>query len=209
MTPERLAELLERHHDGQDDVLELLLDCLSNGVNPLEQAGLGRSIWIADIKRYQADHDGLLTEVQRLTDELARKPRCGRTDEGAFGGTLGPCMLEHGHGGMHQESNPPEWPLHPGARWSASSDDDATRDTTPCPHCPDGHDNPNTKPWAVWVSATRLDGQPPYLHVAPAGGSHVSESDAAWLRQAIRTTKRAAVPDGAGNAHDTATGTTP
>lgn len=68
---------------------------------------------------------------------------------------------------------------------------DAAEHAAPCPHCPDGHDDPNVKPWAVWVTATRVDGQPPYLHVAPTAGSHVSESDAAWLRKAIRNAKHA------------------
>lgn len=61
--------------------------------------------------------------------------------------------------------------------------------TDPCPHCPDGHDDPNTKPWAVWVTSSRLDGQPPNLCVAPTDSSHVAESDAEWLRQAIRDAK--------------------
>src|SRR5581483_47436 len=42
-----------------------------------------------------------------------------------------------------------------------------------CPHCPDGHREPTTRPWAVWVTETRVDGQPPYLMVAPTNGAHV------------------------------------
>jgi hypothetical protein len=72
MTPERITELLEQHHEGGDDALELLLGCLGNGIDPLRHDGKGRNMVIADLVRYQADHDGLLAEVQRLTDELDR-----------------------------------------------------------------------------------------------------------------------------------------
>lgn len=58
-----------------------------------------------------------------------------------------------------------------------------------CPHCPDGHRDPNTRPWAVWVTQTRVDGQPPYLMAAPTNGAHVAESDAEWLRQVIHDAK--------------------
>lgn len=59
--------------------------------------------------------------------------------------------------------------------------------TEPCPHCPDGHDNPLSKPWGVYVAPARDgDGQPTTLHVAPSNGSHVAESDAEWLRGLIR-----------------------
>jgi hypothetical protein len=70
ISPERLADLLDRHEKGADDTLELLLGCLGNGINVLDHRNKGRDNWIADIKRYQADHAGLLTQVQRLTDEL-------------------------------------------------------------------------------------------------------------------------------------------
>lgn len=56
-----------------------------------------------------------------------------------------------------------------------------------CRHCPDGHDNPRSKPWGVHVASTRDgDSQPTTLHVAPSNGSHVAESDADWLRSLIR-----------------------
>lgn len=56
-----------------------------------------------------------------------------------------------------------------------------------CEHCPDGHDSPGTKSWAVFVSEDRdSGGQPTHLYVAPADGSHVSESDAQWLRDLIK-----------------------
>lgn len=54
---------------------------------------------------------------------------------------------------------------------------------SPCPHCPDGHADPTTRPWAVYVGPERDgDGQPLNLHVGPTNCAHVSESDAAWLR---------------------------
>jgi hypothetical protein len=62
--------------------------------------------------------------------------------------------------------------------------------TPECPHCPDGHDDPNNKPWAVYVAPERdLDGEPVRLHAMPTEGGHVSESDAEWLRQVIRDAK--------------------
>lgn len=61
-----------------------------------------------------------------------------------------------------------------------------------CPHCPDGHSDPTTRPWAVWVGSERDgDGQPVSLRVAPTNGAHVAESDAQWLRQVIRDAKAA------------------
>lgn len=54
-----------------------------------------------------------------------------------------------------------------------------------CEHCPDGHPDPAKRPWSVWVTETRVDGEPPYLMVAPADSTHVSESDAQWLRELI------------------------
>ena len=56
-----------------------------------------------------------------------------------------------------------------------------------CPHCIDGHREPQTRPWAAWVATERdSDGQPTHLRVAPTGGAHVAESDAEWLRELIR-----------------------
>ena len=58
---------------------------------------------------------------------------------------------------------------------------------TPCPHCPDGHDDPRHKPWAAFVAPNYdNDQQPTHLHVSPTDGSHVSESDARWLRKLLR-----------------------
>ena len=56
-----------------------------------------------------------------------------------------------------------------------------------CHHCPDGHAEPTSRPWGVFVT-TMLDGdgQPNYLVVGPSKGAHVSESDAEWLRELIR-----------------------
>lgn len=61
-----------------------------------------------------------------------------------------------------------------------------------CPHCPDGHASPWTRPWAVYVS-TQLDGdkQPISLTVGRTNCSHVAESDAEWLRQVIRDAQAA------------------
>ncbi len=62
-----------------------------------------------------------------------------------------------------------------------------------CPHCPDGHADPLSRPWAVWVTEHRdRDGQPTTLHVATTTGAHVSESDAEWLRQLIRDARQQA-----------------
>lgn len=61
-----------------------------------------------------------------------------------------------------------------------------------CPHCPDGHRDPTTRPWAVWVATERDgDGQPTHLCVCPTNSAHVAESDAAWLRQVIRDARSA------------------
>ena len=56
-----------------------------------------------------------------------------------------------------------------------------------CPHCPDGHEDPRRRPWAVMVSEQRDgDGQPITLLVGKTGLQHVSEADARWLREVIR-----------------------
>lgn len=56
-----------------------------------------------------------------------------------------------------------------------------------CPHCPDGHRDPTTRPWTASMSVYRdRDRQPTHLIVAPSSGGHVAESDAEWLRQVIR-----------------------
>lgn len=54
---------------------------------------------------------------------------------------------------------------------------------TACPHCPDGHAQPASRPWGVFVaSEVDGDGQPTHLYVAPTAGQHVAESDAEWVR---------------------------
>lgn len=56
-----------------------------------------------------------------------------------------------------------------------------------CPHCPDGHRRPGSKPMAVTVGPERdSDGQPTTLHVTYAAGHHVSEAEAEWLRGLLR-----------------------
>ncbi len=69
----------------------------------------------------------LRAEVGRLTTELAkaqRTPRCGAMTPNAFinAEPLGPCILGHGHGGMHEEASPAGWPGHPGASWTERND---------------------------------------------------------------------------------------
>jgi hypothetical protein len=51
--------------------------------------------------------------------ELNRAPRCGATTPSVFDNAppLGPCILNHGHEGMHEESRPTGFPFSPGARW--------------------------------------------------------------------------------------------
>lgn len=69
-----------------------------------------------------------------------------------------------------------------------SRTDDAIN--TLCEHCPDGHEAPERRPWAVWVSPERdEDGQPVQLTVSKTGSQHVAESDAEWLREVIRQAK--------------------
>lgn len=60
-------------------------------------------------------------------------------------------------------------------------------ETPACPHCPDGHRDPWTRPWHVRVaSQVDSDGQPTHLMVMPTNGAHVAQSDADWLWQLIR-----------------------
>lgn len=55
-----------------------------------------------------------------------------------------------------------------------------------CPHCPDGHDDPWSKSWGVYVGLeVDGDGQPTHVRVMPSNGAHVAESDAEWLRKLI------------------------
>lgn len=59
-------------------------------------------------------------------------------------------------------------------------------DDAGCTHCPDGHDDPLRRRWAVYLDPTPDgDGQPVTLHVCPSNGAHVAESDAVWLRKLI------------------------
>lgn len=58
--------------------------------------------------------------AEQRVAELERRPRCGRADtigEHVFG----PCVLDHEHGGMHEEAIVAG---HPGTRWSLSDEDD-------------------------------------------------------------------------------------
>lgn len=58
-----------------------------------------------------------------------------------------------------------------------------------CEHCPDGHENPESRPWGVFVASERdSDGQPTHLYVAPTAGQHVAESDAEWVRAKLNDT---------------------
>lgn len=55
-----------------------------------------------------------------------------------------------------------------------------------CPHCPDGHRRPESRPWSAYVASERDgDGQPTHLRVEPSAGAHVAETDAEWLRQLL------------------------
>jgi hypothetical protein len=57
---------------------------------------------------------------------------------------------------------------------------------THCPHCPDGHGDPWSCSWGVWVGSERDgDGQPTHIRVAKSDGAHVADSDAEWLRKLI------------------------
>lgn len=58
--------------------------------------------------------------------------------------------------------------------------------TSGCPHCPDGHADPTSRPWGVFVSMERDgDGQPTHLCAMPTAGQHVAESDAEWARRML------------------------
>jgi hypothetical protein len=58
----------------------------------------------------------------------------------------------------------------------------------PCPHCPDGHQDPRRVPWCAYVGPERdSDGQPMHIRVERTQGSHVADSDANWLWNLIRT----------------------
>ncbi len=52
-----------------------------------------------------------------------------------------------------------------------------------CERCPDGHDNPKSKPWSAFVSIINPGA---YIIVCPANGSHVAESDAEAIRELLR-----------------------
>lgn len=62
----------------------------------------------------------------------------------------------------------------------------ATFTDSSCEHCPDGHADPTSRPWGVYVAAERDgDGQPIYLRVQPTAGQHVAKSDAEWVRERL------------------------
>jgi hypothetical protein len=59
-----------------------------------------------------------------------------------------------------------------------------------CLHCPDGHTPPDggSQPWGAHVGPERDgDGQPTTVYVARAGGAHVAESDAEWIRRRLNS----------------------
>lgn len=58
--------------------------------------------------------------------------------------------------------------------------------TNPCPDCPDGHDDPRRRTWAVWMPpVTSGDGRHRVIAVGRTDGSHVSDSEVAWLKSLI------------------------
>lgn len=57
----------------------------------------------------------------------------------------------------------------------------------PCEFCPDGHRDPRSRNWGVFVGPERDgDGQPTTLHVMITNGAHVAQPDADWLWTLIR-----------------------
>lgn len=78
-------------------------------------------------------------------------------------------------------------------------------DEEPCPHCPDGHRDPNNTPWAVWVGEHRdRDGEPVHLVVARTNGKgHVAVSDARWLSDLIHKYRGVSGPAGAARTEET------
>lgn len=65
--------------------------------------------------RYRHERD----EARVRVAELELVPRCGAMTASAFinAEPLGPCILDHGHGGMHQEASRGMPPV-PGAQWT-------------------------------------------------------------------------------------------
>lgn len=89
--------------------------------------------------------------------------------------SIGDAEAIHGHGGATRL----EWI---DAAWPVAPDP-----PKPCPHCPDGHREPASKPWNVLVHPGRDgDGQPTKLIVARPAGEHVAESDADWVYEVLR-----------------------
>ncbi|WP_435107333.1 hypothetical protein [Nocardiopsis synnemataformans] len=77
----------------------------------------------------------------------------------------------HGHGGATR------------IQWV--DPDSAAYDDT-CPHCPDGHRRPDSKPWGAYLSHGRdSDGQPLDIIVGRPAGEHVSEADVHWVWQTL------------------------
>lgn len=72
-----------------------------------------------DIALIRADRKRLLARIA----ELELVPRCGATTPSVFENAppLGPCILNHGHAGMHQEAHAGIPPI-PGAQWTERND---------------------------------------------------------------------------------------
>ncbi len=55
-----------------------------------------------------------------------------------------------------------------------------------CPHCEDGHEDPNRAHWGAYVDVHKDgDGQPTILAVMKTGSQHVAECDAEWVRERL------------------------
>ncbi|MFC8267825.1 hypothetical protein ACFUIZ_19140 [Streptomyces cinereoruber] len=79
---------------------------------------------------------------------------------------------------------------HGGATEIVWDDPEPAAPDTACPHCPDGHTPPDrgSQPWSAFVGPERDgDGQPITIHVGRAGGAHVAESDAQWIRNRLNS----------------------
>lgn len=141
---ERCTDPVFVHDDGSTDggvdtLLGILCDrCLNEPEDETEteadQAATRIRAALADIAQGRkttlipADARIVLEDRDRLAGRvtvLERGPRCGATAPSVFENVtepLGPCILDHGHAGMHQEGSPPGFPLHPGARWTEHND---------------------------------------------------------------------------------------
>lgn len=65
----------------------------------------------------------LLGYVDELRAQVVR-PRCGASAASVFdhAASIGPCILEHGHGGMHEAAGPAGPPFTRGAQWIENND---------------------------------------------------------------------------------------